>query len=317
MLIREGLASYVWTKLTYAFTFMHDKRVLFEDDNILAILLEGAREDAIIISFASMSVRPSGLNFWGDQLFVNLGYTAIGFVAKASNWYPGDSMLAAADKANSVVSRYKHVLLYGASMGGYGALKFGEAFNATHALVFSPQLSINPNELAFEERFKQYYVESYHKNMVVCSKDLAPIVFTFFDPFHKIDSNHVDLLLQIKPDANVIYCRRTGHLGIRLFASTERMRSLLQWCLSNDVEPARTAAFNLSRESKMRPQEIAAALAWKKPELAERIFETYQSSYSDEERAAFWRRMANIWSSKKNTKKQIEANKRVLLEEED
>lgn len=296
---------------------MHEKRVLFEDDNVLAVLLEGGEADAIVVSFASMSVRPNGLSFWGDKMFMNLGYSAIGLVAKASNWYPRDSMLAAAEKARSVICGYNHVLLYGASMGGYGALKYGEAFSATHALVFSPQLSINPEELAFEERFKHYIVENHHRDMIVRSKDLAPVVFAFFDPCHKVDRNHVDILLQIKPDASAIHCRRTGHFGIRLFTTTEKMRHLLQWCLSSDVETARRAAVRLSRESKMRPQEIAAALAWSKPELAERIFEHHQNSYNDEEEACFWRRMSNIWESKRNAAKCVEAIKRVLQKKED
>lgn len=141
-----------------------------------------------------------------------------------------------------MIGEYRSIVTYGASMGGYGALKHGAAFGATHTLAFSPQLSINPSELPFEQRSNSFYRESIHKYMIAESSDLAPVVFAFFDPCLAADRNHIEILSLLKKDSHVIPCRRTGHFGIRLFASSERIRLLISWCtketLENEASPS-------------------------------------------------------------------------------
>lgn len=276
---------------------------IYEDDYIVVISSCTFASDILVVTFGSLSVRPNGLSFWGDTVFKNLGIDAVGIVAKSPNWHPKASIECAVARVSRIINGYKNIITYGASMGGYGALKHAAAFGATHTLAFSPQLSINPNELPFEQRFNNFYRESIHQRMVVESSDLAPVVFAFFDPYSATDRNHVETLGLIKIDSHAIPCRRTGHFGIRLFASSERMRKLISWCINSSIDEVRSASAILSRESDLRPKEIAFAVADKKPGLAERIFYAYEDAFSEDDRLYFWQRQTEIWKSRKESER--------------
>jgi hypothetical protein len=265
--------------------------VIYDDDN-MQVLAKERPGNTIVVSFGSVSQRPNGKSFWGDSVFERHKISAIGFMGRSANWYPEPSVLAASPVIRQIIEKYQNVITYGSSMGAYGALKHAAAVGATHSLAFAPQLSINPSELAFETRFSGSYNPENHSTMIVKKTDLAPKIYAFFDPYHAIDTQHVKLLREMAPSANLIECQRTGHTAVVAFAGSDKTARLISLCLKDDVAAIRLDARTFSRECHIRPLEIVDALIPKRLALSEKVFVKHIHRFDEQTIATYWNKFA-------------------------
>lgn len=126
---------------------------------INAFLSEG-RSDYILVTFndAADALKTDGQTFWAKPLVEKNGITTIGVVTTAKNWYAPEAMEAVAAKLKPILARYKTVLCYGNSMGGYAAIRFSRLFDATHVLAIVPQAGIDPAVVAgFDRRYTTHF----------------------------------------------------------------------------------------------------------------------------------------------------------------
>src|SRR5262245_14151731 len=121
--------------------------IVFDDDEIQAIFHEGVG-DVLLVTFAPLNDLSDDTNFFGRPLPQRLGLSAIGFTAKRPTWYPEANVGAALAATEQLRARYREVVTYGASMGGYGAAKYSGPLGASTALSICPQWSINPAHAA-------------------------------------------------------------------------------------------------------------------------------------------------------------------------
>ena len=135
--------------------------VLYDDDDLQIVCLEGRGPDILVITFSSLGMfKPGGMTladghvFWGRQFIEKSGMSAIGFVAKRPHWFMTQGMLGAINAAKVITARYRHVVSYGSSMGGFAALKHSLALGCTSAIACGPQSTLEREALpALDHRY--------------------------------------------------------------------------------------------------------------------------------------------------------------------
>lgn len=157
-------------------------------------LLHFARPSRVtIISFDIMHARANGRNAFARSLCERLGYVLLAVVPKYPCWYPAAEMERVAQLCRTRIAG--EAIAYGASMGGYGALRWGMACGARHVLACSPQASIDP---AFtgqhDRRYGRHFQSHLHAAMQVRCAHLPANALVLFDPGFRPDAYHAGYL---------------------------------------------------------------------------------------------------------------------------
>jgi tetratricopeptide (TPR) repeat protein len=182
------------------------RQIVYESEHQTVVWMPG-QGDVTYVTFGELTSRPNGCSFWGDKLFESKMLPAIGFVAKASNWYPIDDTLKAIDVVQNHC-RINRVLCYGFSMGAYAALKFSKALHSDAVVAFSPQYSISPTDVGNSDtRYLEFFAPSIHRDMALKSSDMIMNTTLFVDMNDRVDALHAR------------YIERLCHIDIVLMAS--------------------------------------------------------------------------------------------------
>ena len=105
-----------------------------------------------------MLMRPSPDNrIWAGAPIRKIGFAAIGFVAKKQNWFPKESVHNAVALNRNLVASYGQRIGYGYSMGGWAVLYYAQKLLLDATISFSPQFSINPDEISDHRLTKHFH----------------------------------------------------------------------------------------------------------------------------------------------------------------
>ncbi len=215
-----------------------------------------APSDEIYALFAPHQFKHDGMAFWGDKLADKIGIGCIAFVDKSSTWFPAEDMQVLAGHARQFLEQHGRVISYGASMGGYAALKYGRLLGATHTVAFSPQYSIDPADVPSDTRYRQFHAPALHRDMRVGPGDVAGRAMVVYDPWCRIDADHVQRLKQAGADFLAVPAYLTDHSPIACFAASDRIRELFDLLVADD--PARLRRL-VRQATKARPDVRARA----------------------------------------------------------
>lgn len=164
---------------------------------------------------------------WGGPFLAKQGYSTLGVLSKQSVWFREPALFETFDAIarSGFFARFKRVVFYGASKGGYGALAFSSYAPGAHVLAFAPQTTLHKPLVPFETR-KYPAVGNWSGPVIDGATEAARAasVQVFYDPYRRIDKLHVDRL----QSQNVIHyrCRYWGHdlpvslSGLGLLSST-------------------------------------------------------------------------------------------------
>ncbi len=182
--------------------------------------------DQLLVTFASMSERANGLNFWAEPAVRKLGLSCLGFVARFPHWYPFRDTSALILQAGEILSRYRSRVTYGSSMGGYAAIKFSRQLGTQHALAFSPQWSIGPESWSYDSSYKKNFDPANNEGMAVNPMDCAGNVFIFYDNLYRSDRGHAERIANVYK-ACLVPVPGTQHATIQCMAGSEKLTALL------------------------------------------------------------------------------------------
>ncbi len=161
---------------------------------------------------------------------------AIHFISRDNDWYQYAELPEAARAAAEITSAYKRVVAYGSSMGGYAAIRFGGLVGAKTAVALSPQYSIHPKIVPFENRWAgdAARIEFIYDEKPPCAFTETSIVF--FDP-HDADKQHVELF-RGKTKLCEVRTPNGGHPCGSFLAETGLLQDILMQVASGDFDPA-------------------------------------------------------------------------------
>ncbi|HSI57516.1 MAG TPA: hypothetical protein VLA16_08165, partial [Ideonella sp.] len=123
------------------------------------------------------------------------GLSVLGFNHRVNNWYRADDLhrLLRALRQQGFFRRYRRVMFYGGSMGGFAALAFAELAPGCTVLAHNPQTTLRPAETPWETRFEVAREQDWDGEFSdgAIGARSAARVYVSYDPFDLNDKRHV------------------------------------------------------------------------------------------------------------------------------
>ena len=287
--------------------------ILYEDETLICIHQPGDRKEAMIVTFSEMLMRPTAdLRNWAGTPIAKLGFSAIGFVAKTPNWFPKTSVLNALIIAKPYLDAQEKRIGYGYSMGGWATLYYATDLRLHASIAFSPQYSINPDEID-DPRYVRFFDPSLNHDMSIKTKNNEGIKIIACDPNEKGDwESALKITNQLKePPVKLPF---TGHGSVHCITKTETLGTIFDAVLSNDRDSAIKTIKKSRRLAHVRPMHVASKAAPRRPNLAFSIYLKYKNHFPQHNRPDFLSRfqrttlqracfieMAELYETQKNS----------------
>ncbi len=188
------------------------REVVFDSDAIRVVKVEGkrqevARDDVVFVTFESYAdERGADRAGFGERFLQSRGFTAYHFLPRSNSWYQYPEMRDALVRVRAAIGPGKRVMTYGMSMGGYAAFRFADLLGADCVLAFSPQFSIDPALIGWEQRWRQDLPPLLWEPTPV-RRDVP--IYVFYDP-NNGDRRHVRLMAR-HGDVRRVRLRHSGH----------------------------------------------------------------------------------------------------------
>lgn len=169
----------------------------------------GARGEVCFVTFGSYTNEYSlDRQGFAEDFLKGEGIDAVHVVNRDNRWYQYPEMDAALAAAAAVTKRYGRVFTYGSSMGGYAALRFARALGADTAIAISPQYSLDPQVVPFEERWQADLAAISFRERPI---EPAACQVIFYDPRMRLDARHFDLFAALPTRTVAVAVPYAGH----------------------------------------------------------------------------------------------------------
>jgi hypothetical protein len=161
------------------------------------------RSDDLAVRFVAAGQRPSAACFvtfgsytndysldrqgFAEDFLRDEGIDAVHVLNRDNRWYQYAEMDEALAAVAAVTTRYGRVFTYGSSMGGYAALRFARRRRAETAIAITPQFSLDPRVVPFEERWQADLAAITFRERAI-EPTAAQVIF--YDPRMRLDDRH-------------------------------------------------------------------------------------------------------------------------------
>jgi pimeloyl-ACP methyl ester carboxylesterase len=205
-------------------------------------LFHKGSSDYLIITFNDMTMLRNGINFWGEALAKSADLSCMSVMTAASNWFPVEAVAELIPAMRPVVEEFRtrkpegKVVLFGHSMGGYAAARFGALLEADVSIAFCPQYSIDPLITAdHDTRYRDFFHGEEHRDHTITADHLSRRTLVIYDPEHDQDRWNVEHIAALSDSVTLIPVFHTGHETIRVAASSTFMTALFKHAINDDV----------------------------------------------------------------------------------
>ena len=197
----------------------------FYRDNGKHSFLFVPRGDTLVVTFDNLDIamgKRDDRRPWGYAFIEKQGWSMLGVMANGWTWYRDDWVGEQFDAlaAQAFFHRFKRVVFYGASMGGYAACAFSGAHPGATVVAISPQSTLDKAIVPWETRYKTAWNSDFTGRYgdAALVSGAADRVLLFYDPYEPLDAGHADRFAS----PNVVRLR-TPLLGHRLGSSLQQM----------------------------------------------------------------------------------------------
>ncbi|WP_306152461.1 hypothetical protein [Roseovarius sp. MMSF_3281] len=182
-------------------------------------------DDTLVVTFDNLDItmnkrddrRPWGYSFIREQ-----GWSMLGVLAGGWTWYRNPWVSQQFDELrdSGFFNRFKRVVFYGASMGGYAACAFSAAAPGADVVAISPQSTLDKSIVPWETRYKVAWDRDFSGPYgdAAQASGAANKVYVLYDPYEPLDSGHV-----ARFDNDNVERLRAPLLGHRLGSSLNQM----------------------------------------------------------------------------------------------
>jgi tetratricopeptide (TPR) repeat protein len=250
--------------------------LIFEDENILCFYTKG-QSQYLLITFSPANFKScQNIPYWGADFSSKNCVTTIGIVAKKNNWFPKISMRYLKDIMIKFTARFNHIISYGTSMGGFGALKYGSLIGATHSVVFAPQFSIEPELMSnLDRRYFNYFDLNLNNNMAITPLELATNVSVFYDPYYKEDKYNASKISKLSSNISFFITPFMHHFPIELFIGSVRTLELFDMVIAGDHVSIKSRLYERRKKSETRIRYLIEIISSRNPYTASKFHSKY------------------------------------------
>lgn len=245
---------------------------VFDGDRLRASLFNpDARRLVVTFDFR----KPGKSDFQtsaASEGFARRGFAQLSIRSRANDWFINSETAALESALRDLGRRHERVGLLGYSMGGYGAFRFARTLGASAVVAISPQVSIHPDHVPFDPRFR---AEGRGFDPVL--GDMSPHAsdrlggFILVDPFARHDLANAALLQGLFPKVRLARAGCGGHPATKALRATRR-GWLLRFAAMQAV-PDPVPVIEAHRASRRRSvdywQRLATLAQTRHPALAE------------------------------------------------
>ncbi|MEH7826726.1 hypothetical protein [Gemmobacter denitrificans] len=197
----------------------------FRDSPDHSFLYVPRGSDTLVVTFDNLDIameKREERRPWGFGFIEKQGWSMLGVMANGWTWYRDPWVWDQFDDlaTSDFFDRYKRVVFYGASMGGYAACAFSAACPGCEVVAISPQSTLDKTLVPWETR----YVTAWNRDFSGPYGDAAQVsaaarrVTLLYDPYEPLDAGHVARF----ENPNVLKLR-APLLGHRLGSSLQQM----------------------------------------------------------------------------------------------
>lgn len=183
------------------------------------------RSDTLVVTFDNLDIamtKREDRRPWGFSFIEKQGWSMLGVMANGWTWYRDPWVWAQFDalRDTGFFKRFKRVVFYGASMGGYAACAFVAACPGADVVAISPQSTLDKALVPWETRYHTAWGRDFSGPYGDAAEVSAAAgqVTLLYDPYEPLDAAHVARF----GGANVTRLR-TPLLGHRLGSSLHQM----------------------------------------------------------------------------------------------
>ncbi len=183
------------------------------------------RSDTLVVTFDNLDIamtKREDRRPWGFDFIEAQGWSMLGVMAKGWTWFRGDEVSQKFTELqdSGFFKKFKRVVFYGASMGGYAAAAYSAAAPGSTVFTISPQSTLDKTLVPWEMRYKKAWSRDFSGPFgdAAISSQAARDVHIMFDPYVGPDAAHA---ARYTGD-NVTYWR-CPLLGHRLGSSLAQM----------------------------------------------------------------------------------------------
>jgi hypothetical protein len=231
----------------------------------------------LVISFAHRGSNPHMKSRIGEAVAAAARCSALGFETSEQNWFPAEDMAQCIEAAELVLqARFPTRMLFGSSQGGFAAIRFSGALQATSVLALSPQYSIDPGVID-DPRFKAKYDPTIHSGMHIAPSHVRGVVTLIYDPFDPTDRAQAE---RIAAEIPVQKLPRpfSGHGCACILAVPKETITLMCLCGLGDLRGAGKIAARQRRLDPKRAYAMAFYCSEHRPEYGYRLFRRYSAA---------------------------------------
>ncbi|WP_420604658.1 hypothetical protein [Methylobacterium sp.] len=174
--------------------------VVYDGQDIVVLSQLEPTSDRLIISFSArngslkkLRTPAEEMTGPGQAFLQKCGLPAVMFCARWNHWWQTSEMDAAISilDEQGILDRYRDIVTYGMSMGGYGALMFSKKLRATSIVAIAPQYTADPHKFPAETRWagdrrNLTFIYDDMEEGLVKNGDVA----IFYDPRFILDNMH-------------------------------------------------------------------------------------------------------------------------------
>lgn len=188
---------------------------LYYNDEHVVLSSSYHNNNTLVISFSPLIDENRSMgkdDGFGVKFFESNEISALYVIPKWNHWYQYEYIESAIKILKCYTSRFEKVVLYGVSMGGYGALKYANYLEACSVISISPQAALRGPRSEFDKRFTQFWDKiEYISDDWLYEKVFPLNTAILYDKYHDQDNKHAQIILNHVKHAKSIHLPFSGH----------------------------------------------------------------------------------------------------------
>ena len=197
----------------------------YTDNGSHSFLYIPRAQDTLVVTFDNLDIAMNKRDTrrpWGFEFIEKQGWSMLGVMAGGWTWYRDPWVSDEFDRlaTEGFFTRFKRVVFYGASMGGYAACAFSPAHPGADVVAISPQSTLDKSLVPWETRYKVAWDRDFSGKYgdAAQASRTARRVTLLYDPYEPLDAGHVDRF-----EAENVLKLRAPLMGHRLGSSLHQM----------------------------------------------------------------------------------------------
>ena len=253
---------------------------IFEGKELFAYHHRGSSGYLLITFSGAGHVDYAGHWFLMKDVVQRNDINCIGITSNTRNFFLTDEMSEIERVTRSIRKSFKTIILLGPSMGAYAAIKYSRTLGATHVLSFSPQYSMDADELELAEDQKVYLRsgmiahrivrKDIYRTMAPRPDEVSGRIVIVYDTAEIIDTFAARMFERKLPNVVVQGYRNIGHFALDMYDSDVLFLELMALIKADDTEGVLRFLGSRLRENPKYLMNVLEEAARRKPLMCAR-----------------------------------------------